>query len=437
MVGELLDGRAQRGRAPSPRSSATSATCASARARVLRRLHAQGQHQVRRPVARLARDRRDRLARRVSVRRAHAGHRGRDAPAWSQGCIELGLTIIPRGGGTGYTGGAIPLTLARAVINTEKLEATDRGRDDRAARASTEPVRDDLDASAGVVTQRVMPTRPSAPASCSRSTRPRPSVLHRRQRRDERRRQEGRAVGHGARQPRVVAHGDAGRRVARGRRASTTTSARSTTPPMATLRAARTSTPTARRSSAPRRSTIPGARFRKEGLGKDVTDKFLAGLPGIQKEGCDGLITVGALDRAPDAAAHAHGVPRVLRPGARRGARRSSRSRTSCSPSRSARGAHARGPRAPRRALPEGGRLRDQGEARRAAEDGAVRRHRRRRRRRGRARRLRSGAHRQRARRRRLRRRQRRGAQEILARPRAHRGDRASTPTPSRSTRTW
>ena len=26
-----------------------------------------------------------------------------------QGCIELGLTIIPRGGGTGYTGGAIPL----------------------------------------------------------------------------------------------------------------------------------------------------------------------------------------------------------------------------------------------------------------------------------------------------------------------------------------
>eukprot|EP01136_Pigoraptor_vietnamica_P007655 Opistho-1_new@42018 len=39
------------------------------------------------------------------------------------------------------------------------------------------------------------------------------------------------------------------------------------------------------------RLDIPGATFRKEGLGKDVTDKFLAGLPGIQKEGCDGLIT--------------------------------------------------------------------------------------------------------------------------------------------------
>ena len=36
---------------------------------------------------------------------------------------------------------------------------------------------------------------------------------------------------------------------------------------------------------------MPGGRFRKTGLGKDVTDKFLAGLPGVQKEGCDGIIT--------------------------------------------------------------------------------------------------------------------------------------------------
>jgi len=39
------------------------------------------------------------------------------------------------------------------------------------------------------------------------------------------------------------------------------------------------------------RLEIPGGAFRKAGLGKDVTDKFLSGLPGIQKEGCDGLIT--------------------------------------------------------------------------------------------------------------------------------------------------
>jgi len=38
-----------------------------------------------------------------------------------KGCIELGLTIIPRGGGTGYTGGAIPLSWKSVVINTEKL----------------------------------------------------------------------------------------------------------------------------------------------------------------------------------------------------------------------------------------------------------------------------------------------------------------------------
>src|SRR5258706_6527100 len=36
--------------------------------------------------------------------------------------IDLGLTIIPRGGGTGYTGGAIPLDRLSAVVNTEKLD---------------------------------------------------------------------------------------------------------------------------------------------------------------------------------------------------------------------------------------------------------------------------------------------------------------------------
>ena len=40
-----------------------------------------------------------------------------------------------------------------------------------------------------------------------------------------------------------------------------------------------------------RQLDIPGSAFRKVGLGKDVTDKFLAGLPAVQKEGCDGIIT--------------------------------------------------------------------------------------------------------------------------------------------------
>jgi FAD/FMN-containing dehydrogenase len=42
----------------------------------------------------------------------YPGHRGRNRPA-GEGCIALGLTIIPRGGGTGYTGGAVPLTPGR------------------------------------------------------------------------------------------------------------------------------------------------------------------------------------------------------------------------------------------------------------------------------------------------------------------------------------
>ncbi|MFL6619494.1 MAG: DUF3683 domain-containing protein, partial [Povalibacter sp.] len=48
-----------------------------------------------------------------------------EIPALVRACIELGLTVIPRGGGTGYTGGAIPLSSMSAIINTEKLEKLD------------------------------------------------------------------------------------------------------------------------------------------------------------------------------------------------------------------------------------------------------------------------------------------------------------------------
>jgi FAD/FMN-containing dehydrogenase len=45
-----------------------------------------------------------------------------EIPGLVKDCIALGLTIIPRGGGTGYTGGAVPLTPSSVVINTEKLD---------------------------------------------------------------------------------------------------------------------------------------------------------------------------------------------------------------------------------------------------------------------------------------------------------------------------
>jgi FAD/FMN-containing dehydrogenase len=71
-----------------------------------------------------------------------------------RGCIELGLTIIPRGGGTGYTGGAVPLTWKSAVINTEKLEAMTEVEFVLLLPGHAEPV-PTIWTEAGVVTQRV------------------------------------------------------------------------------------------------------------------------------------------------------------------------------------------------------------------------------------------------------------------------------------------
>ncbi len=204
-----------------------------------------------------------------------------------KGCVELGLTIIPRGGGTGYTGGAVPLTWNSAVINTEKLEAmtevemkTLPGMDFEVATVWTE---------AGVVTQRVAdaaerggfvfavdPT--SAEASCI-----------------------GGNIAMNAGGKKAVLWGTALDNLA---------SWRMVTPEAKWLEVTRLNhnmgkihdvelasfelryfDASGKKLERTERLDIPGSTFRKEGLGKDVTDKFLAGLPGIQKEGCDGLIT--------------------------------------------------------------------------------------------------------------------------------------------------
>jgi len=204
-----------------------------------------------------------------------------------KGCIDLGLTIIPRGGGTGYTGGAIPLTWKSAVINTEKLEAMTEvemkrlpGLDREVATVWSE---------AGVVTQRVAdaaeragyvfavdPT--SAEASCV-----------------------GGNIAMNAGGKKAVLWGTALDNLA---------SWRMVTPQAEWLEVTRVNHNMGKIHDAEvasfelqyfkadgttplrtERLDIPGKTFRKEGLGKDVTDKFLSGLPGIQKEGCDGLIT--------------------------------------------------------------------------------------------------------------------------------------------------
>jgi FAD/FMN-containing dehydrogenase/Fe-S oxidoreductase len=204
-----------------------------------------------------------------------------------KGCIDLGLTIIPRGGGTGYTGGAIPLTWKSAVINTEKLEAMTEvqmkdlpGLDHEVGTVWSE---------AGVVTQRVAdaaeragyvfavdPT--SAEASCI-----------------------GGNIAMNAGGKKAVLWGTALDNLA---------SWRMVTPQAEWLEVTRVNHNMGKIHDAEvasfelqyfkadgktpirqERLDIPGKSFRKEGLGKDVTDKFLSGLPGIQKEGCDGLIT--------------------------------------------------------------------------------------------------------------------------------------------------
>ena len=76
-----------------------------------------------------------------------------EMPALVQDCIELGLTIIPRGGGTGYTGGAIPLAWNSVVINTEKMEALSEVQMWRLPGLDMEVPT--LHTEAGVVTQRV------------------------------------------------------------------------------------------------------------------------------------------------------------------------------------------------------------------------------------------------------------------------------------------
>jgi FAD/FMN-containing dehydrogenase/Fe-S oxidoreductase len=208
-----------------------------------------------------------------------------------QGLIELDLTIIPRGGGTGYTGGAIPLDRRSAVINVEKLERLSPV--ERVTLAGHSESTATIDAGAGVVTKRVMdraeagglvfavdPT--SADASCI-----------------------GGNVAMNAGGKKAVLWGTA---------LDNLVSWRMVTPDAEWLEVTRLDHNLGKIHDATvatfelayhdaaadggvgelkrkRTLAIPGGSFRKVGLGKDVTDKFLAGLPGVQKEGCDGIIT--------------------------------------------------------------------------------------------------------------------------------------------------
>jgi FAD/FMN-containing dehydrogenase/Fe-S oxidoreductase len=209
-------------------------------------------------------------------------------------CIELGLTIIPRGGGTGYTGGAVPLTPLSAVINTEKLEAL--GAVEMTLLPGLDAPYATIYSGAGVVTRRVAeaaeragfvfavdPT--SADASCiggnvAMNAGGKKAVLW------------GTALDNLASWRMVDPNGDwlevtrLDHNLGKIHDIALARFQLEWTHPAPKGHSAQAETPFKTEIL-----EIPGRSFRKEGLGKDVTDKFLSGLPGIQKEGCDGLIT--------------------------------------------------------------------------------------------------------------------------------------------------
>ncbi len=202
-------------------------------------------------------------------------------------CIELGLTVIPRGGGTGYTGGAVPLSPRSAVINTEKLDRHNGV--EYIELPGLEGKHATIQCGAGVVTARVSeaasaagrvfavdPT--SAEASCiggnvAMNAGGKKAVLW------------GTALDNLASWKMVDPDGNwlfierVGHNYGKIHDVE-----------MAQFRIRRYQ-PDGQTLVSEEMLNIPGASFRKVGLGKDVTDKFLSGLPGVQKEGTDGMIT--------------------------------------------------------------------------------------------------------------------------------------------------
>ena len=213
--------------------------------------------------------------------------------------IALGLTVIPRGGGTGYTGGAVPLTPDSVVINTEKLE----GLSTVQYRALPDREGDDVATvrvEAGVITRRVsdladkhglvFAVDPTSQDACT--------------------------IGGN-----VAMNAGGKKAVMWGTTLDNLVSWRMVTPDAHWLEVERLNhnmgkihdveaaafritryQPDGRTPMGEVETiSIPSEQLRKSGLGKDVTNKFLGGLPGIQKEGCDGLITsaVFVLHRMP------------------------------------------------------------------------------------------------------------------------------------------
>ncbi len=203
-------------------------------------------------------------------------------------CIALNLSIIPRGGGTGYTGSALPLQKNCVIINTEKL--MDLGQVEEIALPGVETAVATIRAGAGVVTDQVIRLAEQHgnifavdPTSHTAST-------------------IGGNISMNAGGKKAVAWGTAldnlfswtmvnpdGQWIRVERHNHNL--GRIHDQEKVTFRVIPLKDDGVTASGEGEVISVPGTMFRKKGLGKDVTDKFLAGIPGIQKEGCDGIIT--------------------------------------------------------------------------------------------------------------------------------------------------
>lgn len=201
-------------------------------------------------------------------------------------CIELELTVIPRGGGTGYTGGAVPLHEMSAVINTEKLEKI------------TEPEKISqnnqqfhiIHVEAGAITADV--ARKAAAHKLIFAVDPTS--------------QEASTIGGN-----IAMNAGGKKAVLWGTTIDNLLSWKMVTPDAKWLEVERLNHNLGKIHDEPfaefrlmyyekdgitpigeaETLKIAATEFRQSGLGKDVTNKYLGGLPGAQKEGCDGFIT--------------------------------------------------------------------------------------------------------------------------------------------------
>ena len=207
-------------------------------------------------------------------------------PALIKAVAELGLTIIPRGGGTGLTGGSVPLTQNCVIINTEKLTKIHKIQYQPFPHLGDGVRIPTLKVEAGVVTSDAMKHAKkdnlvfaTDPTSAWAST-----------------------IGGN------IAENAGGKTAVLWGTAIDNILSYSIAMPGQDLL-------TVRRVKHPMRKILPddtltfevvdtaetvlktielaGTDIRKKGLWKDITNKALGGLPGFQKEGTDGIITSG------------------------------------------------------------------------------------------------------------------------------------------------